>query len=156
MHKPPVVVMVLFAGVLSAACGSTPATPTVAASQTAKASPTSTTTATPVVPGELISEWAESATATSNYGPVAGNSWNASQATGVPNVAKCGDDGKAWASERKDTVDALTLKYAQAVVPTAVHIVESDNPGWITSVIVKVGVTRSVYLTFSLGRWLSG
>lgn len=78
-----------------------------------------------------------SATATSNYGANPGDDWNASQATGPLDTPVCGDFGTAWASANASTVDTITLKYANAVVPTGVIVVQSDNPGRVTAVEVS-------------------
>ncbi len=79
-----------------------------------------------------IHQWAVAATASSVYGP---SGWSAQQATGSPDVTAHADDQRAWAPVAKDgTTEWLDLRYDQAVVPTAVAIHESFNPGFVTRV----------------------
>lgn len=85
------------------------------------------------------------ATATSSYGTSKGDSWNASQAEGPPN-ASCGDDVHAWASVNQNTIDTLTLTYADAVIPSMVRVVQSYNPGRVSKVVVSgAGQSAQVY-----------
>lgn len=122
-------------------CGTTTtASPT--ATPTAK-----TTTSATATPGKSVSAWASMASATSSYGSASGSSWNASQATGAPTVTACGDNGDAWASLAKNTVDTLTLAYDQSVMPTSIEIHESFHPGYVTTVTVTGtgGQTATVY-----------
>ncbi|MEI8082197.1 MAG: hypothetical protein WCI74_10175, partial [Actinomycetes bacterium] len=110
----------------------------------ASSSPSSSPSASST--GKTIEQWATSATATSNYGETAGSPWNASNATGVSAVNLCGDDGRAWASLKKTTVDTLTLKYKTPVIPSQIDVFESYNPGYVTSVVVSgSGQKATVY-----------
>lgn len=109
-----------------------------AATSGSPAPSTSTSTATSST-AAAIAQWASGATATSNYGSEAGSSWNASNAIGMPEVTTCGDNGKAWASMNKNTVETITLKYSTPVTPSAIKIYESYNPGYVTSVTVSGG-----------------
>ena len=81
--------------------------------------------------GVELSQWAISAEATSQY---ADDSWSASQATGTPDTAECGDYGTAWASDSPDGPETLTLQYGMPMIPTAVNIYETYNPGAIVRV----------------------
>lgn len=92
-----------------------------------------TTTTEPAAPGE-VQQWASSAEATTQYGD---DSWSAAQATGEPDAAECADDAKAWASLASDTVDVLTVHFAEAVVPSMVSVVQSYNPGQVTEIAVS-------------------
>ena len=99
----------------------------------------------PKVVGGQEHQWAKSATATSNYGANPGDSWNSSQATGAPN-ATCSDDEHAWASLESNTVETLTVAYADSVIPSMVRVVQSDNPGHVSKVVVSgSGKTAEVY-----------
>jgi len=95
----------------------------------------SSTTAAPVTQAastaRTYNQWASKATATSQYGDT---NWSASQATGVPNVSGCGDNGSAWASKISTGKDDLTVTFATPVVPVQVSVYESYNPGSITSI----------------------
>jgi hypothetical protein len=56
--------------------------------------------------------------------------WSPAQATGPPDTPQPGDKPTAWASRTADGQEEwLRLRYAKAVVPTAVHIYETYNPG---------------------------
>jgi hypothetical protein len=80
---------------------------------------------------KLTRQWASSAEASSQYGD---ENWSAAQATGAPDVPACGDNGKAWASAKKDGLDTLTLHYDKTVTPTQVNIYQVYNPGSIVAV----------------------
>jgi hypothetical protein len=56
--------------------------------------------------------------------------WGPEQATGEPDTNASGDIPSAWASQTQDDQDEwLTLEYAEPVVPTAVLVYETYNPG---------------------------
>jgi hypothetical protein len=76
-------------------------------------------------------EWAILATASSSYNDAQGQApWSANQATGLPNVDKYGDDGKAWTSKTPDAgIEWLDLKYPKAVHATEVRVRESCGSG---------------------------
>ena len=120
-------------------------------SSTTTAAPTTvapTTTAAPtttVAAGAATSEWAISATATTSYGTGTAN-WSPSKATGAPNVTVCADNGEAWAPEGRTTTDTLTTKFATAVTPTKIEVVETFNPEAVTKVVVSgSGQSATVY-----------
>jgi hypothetical protein len=75
--------------------------------------------------GQLIDQWATSATASSEYG---NPDWSAMQATGVPDTLECGDLPTAWASSESDTVEYLDLGYDIPVIPVEVNIVQTHSP----------------------------
>ena len=59
-----------------------------------------------------------------------GRPWGPEQATGSANTLEAGDRPTAWASRTTDGQDEwLELEFALAVVPTAVRVFESFNPG---------------------------
>jgi hypothetical protein len=74
---------------------------------------------------QAIRQWASSATASSQYGEI---NWAASQATGVPNVEECGDNGLAWASKSYNTIEWIELTFDIPVKPTEINIYQSFNP----------------------------
>ena len=77
--------------------------------------------------GTELRQWAVGATASSEYGA---SDWSAMQATGAPNVGSYLDDKDAWAPHDSDgSEEWLEVSYAQAVVPTAVGIVETYGNG---------------------------
>lgn len=94
--------------------------------------------------GQLLHQWAISATASSEYGST---SWTAMQATGAPNVDECGDNGLAWASFSNNTLEWIELTYATPVVPTEINIYQSYNPSQVVevNVISPDGVTYTVW-----------
>jgi len=78
-------------------------------------------------PDLMAGQWAVDATATSQYGE---EGYSALQATGAPNTPAAGDNDTAWAPEDTEAGEqALELTYEHAVVPTAVRVYESYNPG---------------------------
>jgi hypothetical protein len=81
-------------------------------------------------------EWAILATASSSYNDAQGQSpWSPNQATGLPNVDKYGDDGKAWTSKTPDSgIEWLDLKYPKAIHATEARIRESCGSGAIIKV----------------------
>ncbi|MEI6622444.1 MAG: hypothetical protein WCP28_11105 [Actinomycetes bacterium] len=111
------------------------------------ASASGSASSSPSMSGGSLVQWAVSATATTQYGAGAGESWNASNATGASVITECQDDGRAWASQEKNTVDTLTLKYATPVVPNSITVYESYNPGYVTSVSVSGGGQNAVVYT---------
>jgi hypothetical protein len=62
--------------------------------------------------------------------PATMRGWGPEQATGAPNTPAAGDFTSAWASLTPDGQDEwLLLEYAEPVVPTAVLVHETYNPG---------------------------
>lgn len=81
-------------------------------------------------PDQVAGQWASEASASSQFGD---DGYAASQATGKPNVPAASDNPLAWASEDADgSTETLELGYTYKVMPSAVHIYESFNPGAIT------------------------
>jgi hypothetical protein len=97
----------------------------------------------PDTSGELR-QWAASATASSAFGTT---NWAATQATGKPDVSTCTDDGAAWASAGKNTVEWLELTYTASVIPSMVNIYQTYNPGQVVKVelLDTSGKYHSVY-----------
>lgn len=85
----------------------------------------------PEVVGEMIRQWAVSATASSSYGDPG---WAAIQATGKPNTEGCVDAETAWASEERTGVAWLELRYEKPVYPEQVNIYQSHSPNQVTKV----------------------
>lgn len=79
-------------------------------------------TPTPV----LLSQWAASAEASSQYGLP---DWSAARALGPPEVETCTDDPRAWASQRGNGVEWLTLTYPEPVHAVEVRIYQSFGRG---------------------------
>ncbi|MBT7191244.1 MAG: hypothetical protein HN916_13750 [Anaerolineae bacterium] len=75
--------------------------------------------------GNIISQWASNASASSEYG---NPDWAAQQATGAPDTLECGDTPTAWASEGNFTTEWLELRYDTPVTPTEINIYESHTP----------------------------
>ena len=133
----------VMAGKEPSADGKTAFTNAVLDCLTPPTEPATTEPATTAAPVEL-SQWATSAEASSQYGDT---SWSAAQATGEPEVVECGDNGKAWASLTTTEVAVLTATFDTAVVPSAITIFESYNPGTVTmvEVIDADGMATTVY-----------
>jgi hypothetical protein len=63
-------------------------------------------------------------------------SWSTRQVIGPPNTPSLGDISTAWASSTTDgQVEWLELSYATAVVPRAVRVYETYNPGALIKVV---------------------
>ena len=93
--------------------------------------------------GDLIRQWATSASASSEFGS---SDWAAHQATGEPNVDDCGDNANAWASEAPNQLEWLELTYDVAVVPSEINIYQSYNP----SQVVEVQVMDTEGATYTI------
>lgn len=77
-------------------------------------------------------QWASSVTASSEYGE---DAWSAQQVAGPADTPEAGDLVTAWAAASADTqAETLTLTYAQAVIPQAVEIYETYNPGAVAKI----------------------
>jgi beta-lactamase regulating signal transducer with metallopeptidase domain len=71
--------------------------------------------------------------------PKPSRNWGPEQATGAPDTPEAGDIVTAWASRTPDEQDEwLLLEYANPIVPRAVLVYETYNPG----AVVKVSVFR--------------
>jgi len=74
-------------------------------------------------------------------------SWGPEQATGPPDTATAGDNTTAWASLSADGQDEwLRLHYDQPVVPAAVHVYETYNPGSVCRITAKTADGQEVEL----------
>ncbi len=81
---------------------------------------------------EFDSQWAISATASSERGS---SSYSAMQATGAPDVNSCTDSASAWASSSSDMGEQwLELTYAEEMEIELVTIHETYNPGFVTKI----------------------
>lgn len=79
---------------------------------------------------ETISQWASSATASSQFS----SSWAATNTTGAPDTPECGDYTTAWASSSSTGVDWLEVYYDVPVFATEINIYESYNPDQVITV----------------------
>jgi hypothetical protein len=106
-----------------------------------------------------IEQWAITARASSEY---RATDYSASQATGAPNVARHGDNAKAWAPKLADGGEEwIELTFAQAVRATEVRVVQSFNPGAIVRIevidesdrasVVWTGPDKSAYAKNEIG-----
>ena len=84
-----------------------------------------------------VTQWATSATATSQY---YSGKYNASEATGAPNATGCDKSG-VWAADNYSKVESLTLTYATAVVPTAINAHQNNAKGAISKIEVSANGT---------------
>jgi hypothetical protein len=75
-------------------------------------------------------------------------SWSVHQATGPPNTSGPGDISTAWASATQDgQQEWLQLEYEKSVVPTAIVIHETYNPGAVFKVthVPRWGIERVLW-----------
>ena len=92
-----------------------------------------------------VRQWASGATASTQF---SNPQWAATQATGPPNTPEAGDRSTAWASAEQDAESEwLALTYAAPVVPMAIRVHETYNPGAITKVELRdaAGTWRTVW-----------
>jgi hypothetical protein len=99
---------------------------------------------------EYISQWASTATASSEWGT---SDWAASVATGAPDVTVCDDDVHAWAASGSTTVEWIELYFDTPVMPDQVNIIESYNPDAVVKVelIDSNGSYHEVYTGLAYG-----
>jgi len=65
-------------------------------------------------------------------------SWGPEQAIGEPDTMDAGDIATAWASKEPDDQEEwLDLTYAQGVIPSAILVHETFNPGAVVKVVVR-------------------
>ncbi|MBM81815.1 MAG: hypothetical protein CMJ78_14660 [Planctomycetaceae bacterium] len=95
--------------------------------------------------GDNAIQWAVAATASSTYGTVTTptivvsgkRSWGEEQVLGKPDTLSAGDQQTAWASATADASrEWLAVEYENAVIPKAVMIHETYNPGAVDRVTV--------------------
>lgn len=92
----------------------------------------------------VIHQWAEEASASSEFG---NSDWAALQAVGVPDVLECGDNKKAWASEKNDTIEWIELSYKTPVYPTEINVYQNFNPSQVVE-IQMIGTDGSKYIAW--------
>jgi hypothetical protein len=99
-------------------------------------------------------QWAATATASSEYRT--SGDYSASRATGAPDVARYGDNLKAWASRLADSgPEWLELTFTNAVVAQAVRVRQVFNPGAINRIEVydAAGVASTVFSGLDTNRY---
>ncbi len=85
-------------------------------------------------PSRIAGQWATGAEASSQYGD---DGYSAAQTTGEPDTPVAGDYNTAWAPKEKNAgEETLELTFEHSVIPAAVNIHETDNPGAVISVAV--------------------
>jgi len=120
----------------STAANSSATSGTDAAAAAAKAAGVEAALKEDAIKNDPDGQWAIQAKASSSYQNAEGaTAWSANQATGVPNVEKYGDDGKAWAPKSPDGgIEWLDLTFPKAVFATEVRIRESCGSGAVIKV----------------------
>lgn len=96
-------------------------------------------------PPDLTTQWAASARASSEY---RATDYSAGQATGAPNVARHGDNARAWASRLADAGEEwLEVTFATPVRASGVRVIQSFNPGAIIRIEVsgETGAAATVW-----------
>jgi len=93
--------------------------------------------------GDEISQWASSASASSEY-----VGWEAVGATGAADVDGCGDLAGAWASEKwSEGVEWWLGYYDTPVIPSQISVHQNFNPGTIVNLVVfPVGSDEPIVL----------
>lgn len=119
------------------------ATVAVGASNVAGAKPITAPTPTPPAASEVA--WATSARASSEYRTT---DYGAGRAAGPPDVPRASDHRNAWTPRLPDAgPEWLELSYAPAVSARALRVVQSFNPGALTSIEIHddQGKARTVW-----------
>lgn len=81
---------------------------------------------------ESVRQWADSAVASSQFGP---ERWGAVQATGAPDTPTAGDHDTAWTThDAQEGLQWLELRYGTAIHATGARIRETNNPGAVARV----------------------
>jgi hypothetical protein len=91
---------------------------------------------------DVIYQWANEAEASSEFSIP---EWSADQAIGKPDSPGCGDYQFAWASAASDSVDTLTVRFAELVYPLEINIFQSFNPDQISKVEVQDPENQGYY-----------
>lgn len=94
-------------------------------------SPLASPTSGSITGAGVISQWAVSAEASSEF---ANPEWSASQAVGSPDAPGCGDYQFAWASAASDSIETLEVGFPRPVYPLEIRIFESFNPDQVVKV----------------------
>jgi hypothetical protein len=94
-------------------------------------------------------QWAVSAKASSTYGDAPDPAdYSASKATGAPDVANFGDNGKAWTAKEADGgIERLEVTFAKPVQATEIRIRQNSGPGALIKVelIDTTGASHAVH-----------
>ena len=89
-------------------------------------------TTAPLAQGELLSQWASKAEASSEY---SNSRWSAQQAIGEPNTSKCGDIDTSWAPRGSGSqLEWLKLTFNTPVYAKKLRVHETYNAGFIQKV----------------------
>ena len=87
---------------------------------------------TSLIQGELLSQWASKAEASSEY---SNSRWSAQQAIGEPNTSKCGDIDTSWTPrESGSQSEWLKLTFNTPVYAKKLRVHETYNTGFIQKV----------------------
>ncbi|MEE8357700.1 MAG: hypothetical protein V3R33_10370 [Anaerolineales bacterium] len=90
----------------------------------------------------VIYQWAISAEASSEF---SNPEWSAEQSVGLPDSPGCGDYQFSWASAASDSIDTLTVKFSELVIPQEIIIHQSFNPDQISKVEVQDPESQGYY-----------
>jgi hypothetical protein len=99
----------------------------------------------PDTAGGDFTQWASRVTVSSEYGT---EDWSGNQVLGPPDTfPECGDLTSAWASATSDTLEWLEVGFDTPVIPNAIIIYETYNPGSIyqVEVVDQNGTITDVY-----------
>src|SRR5262249_37515116 len=89
--------------------------------------------------------WKESAGEETPAPSRAARAWGPEQATGERDTEQAGDRARAWASRTHDDQDEwLKLEYARPIIPVAVIVHETYNPGALSRITMTRADTEEV------------
>ena len=96
------------------------------------------------IQGQEVRQWAVDAEASSSFSDP---EWGPGQATGSPNIDRCGDYQYAWATAASDSIEWIALKYPVPVHVIEINIIQTFNPNQVVKVelIGAYGRTIEVY-----------
>ena len=89
-------------------------------------------------PDDAVRQWADRATASSEYSP---EGWSARQATGAPNTPTCGDIQTAWATRTAQSANPewIELGYPKKVRAVGARLYLTLTPGAVREVQARIG-----------------
>ena len=95
----------------------------------------------PPLQSDEFRQWAIEAEASSEF---ANPEWAAEQAVGEPNTSRCGDYQTAWATAGSDSLETISLSYAEPVYVRSINIIQSFNPNQVVRVELLGAFDRAI------------
>ncbi len=101
-----------------------------------------------------ITQWASTATASSEYGSGCTGCWSAQDAVGPRDSYGCGDTARSWSPKQGGKKEWLQVGFRQPVYATSLAVWESYNPPFVYKVeLVYADGSTSTRHTGNPGQW---